>query len=451
MSVVTEVATPLPHPLPDLPAPLSHVLTESAMSSPTTTRPMPGRVEFVAMMSLLMGLIAIGIDLMLPGMAELAADVGVESSTEVAGIVTTYFLGLAVGQLLWGPLADRFGRKAALNLGLVVIFLGALVSASVSSLPLLLAVRFVWGFGASAARSTTMTVVRDRFRGDRMASVMSLIFSVFILVPVVAPTLGAGALAFTSWRGLFVGIAAYAVVMLLWLRRLPETLTPDKVRSVAAADLWASVRVVFGNRVTAGYLWMLTALSASFTAWIALSEPVLVGLYDMEAMFPYIFGGLAFTMAIASLTNSRVVERVGARRLVRLVLGVYVVVTGAWLVATLASGGVPPLWILLAAMALVLMSQAFLQSNAQSLAMDPMGDVAGLASAVIGAVSLGVGTMLGAVVQFLFDDTSLTPIVASFLLSGLAAMAFSRWADQTRTVPEPVSASPAPQPEPARS
>lgn len=425
-----------------------HVFSSEPSTAPTTVpsrnagRPMPGRIEFVAMMSMLMGLIAIGIDLMLPGLAGLAADVGASSSTDVAGIVTTYFLGLAVGQLLWGPLADRFGRKAALNLGLLVIVGGALVSASVSSLPLLLFMRFVWGFGASAARSTTMTVVRDRFHGDRMASVMSLIFSVFILVPVVAPTLGAAALTVTSWRGLFVGIAAYAVVMLLWLRRLPETLTQDQVRSVAPADLWNSVRVVFGNRVTAGYLGALTALSASFTAWLALAEPVVVGLYDMEAMFPFIFGGLALTMAIASLANSRVVERVGARRLVRVVLAVYVAATGAWLVATLATGGVPSLWVLMVALALVLMSQAFLQSNAQSLAMDPMGDVAGLASAVIGAVSLGVGTLLGAVVQVLFDDTSLTPIVTAFLLSGLGAMAMARWADHASPTHEAVDTAP---------
>ena len=167
-------------------------------------RPMPGRVEFVAMMSLLMGLIAIGIDLMLPGLGDLATDVGQEQSADVAGIVTTYFLGLAFGQLLWGPIADRWGRKPALNLGLAVIVVMSVTSAFVSSLPLLLFTRFVWGFGASAARSTTLTVVRDRFRGDRMASVMSLIFSVFILVPVVAPTLGAGLLTFLDWRGLFV-------------------------------------------------------------------------------------------------------------------------------------------------------------------------------------------------------------------------------------------------------
>ncbi|HKJ55573.1 MAG TPA: hypothetical protein VJ978_06260, partial [Nitriliruptoraceae bacterium] len=217
------------------------------------------------------------------------------------------------------------------------------------------------------------------------------------------------------------------------------TLDPADVRSLAPSQVLATMKVVFSNGVTVGYLLALTALSASFTAWIALSEPVIVGIYGLETAFPYLFGGLAFTMAIASLGNSRVVERIGARRLVHIVVRVYVVATAAWLVATIAFGGVTPLWMLVAAMAVVLMSQAFLQSNAQSLAMDPMGHVAGIASAVIGAVSLGVGTVLGAVVQFFFDDMSLLPIVASFLLSGLAAMGFAAWAESRRDDALPAS------------
>lgn len=432
-------------PVPDRPDAAPTPVPAPEAQPDRTPRRMPGRVEFVAMMALLMGLIALGIDLMLPGFEDLASDVGRQSSADVAPIVTTYFLGLAVGQLLWGPLADRYGRKLSLNLGLSVIIVGALASAAVSSLALLLATRFLWGFGASAARSTTMTVVRDRFRGDRMASVMSLIFSVFILVPVIAPTIGSVGLAFTSWRGLFVAVTILAGVQVLWLRRLPETLDPAKVRSGSPAAVVQSAKVVFANRVTVGYLLALTALSAAFTAWIALAEPIINGIYGLQAVFPFVFGGLAFTMAIASLGNSRVVERVGARRLVRVMLTIYVVVTGAWLVVTVLANGVPPLWVLLAAMAFVLMSHAFLQSNAQSLAMDPMGDVAGIASAVIGAVSLGVGTVLGGLVQVMFDDT-LTPLVVAFLLSGLAAMAAARWAEAARVRPPAVTTVASPRP-----
>ncbi len=399
--------------------------------SSTTTRSMPGRVEFVAMMSLLMGLIAIGIDLMLPGLGDVATDLGRTDSAEVAGIVTTYFFGLALGQLLWGPMADRWGRKVALNAGLAVIVVMSLSSAMVGTLPLLLATRFVWGFGASAARSTALTVVRDRYRGDRMASVMSLIFSVFILVPVVAPTIGAGLLRLMSWRGLFVAIGVVAVVELLWLRRLPETLTPERVRSARPHDVWASMRIVLGTRLTLGYLLALTALSVPFTAWIALSEPVIVGIYDLETVFPIVFGGLAFTMAIASLANSRVVERVGARRLVRVVMTAYVGITLVMAGGTVLSGGVPPFWLVAGSMSMILMSHALLQSNVQSLAMDPMGEVAGIASAVIGAVSLGVGTILGTLVQVLFDGT-VTPIAVTFALSGVAALGFARWAESER-------------------
>lgn len=420
---------------------MSHLfapLMPDAATVPTDQRRgMPGRVEFVAMMALMMGLIAIGIDLMLPGLADLATDVGQSSSADVAGIVTTYFLGLAAGQLLWGPLADRFGRKFSLNMGLVVIMGMAVASAVVSSLPLLLGLRFLWGFGASAARSTVMTVVRDRYRGDRMASVMSLIFSVFILVPVVAPTVGSFGLAFTSWRGLFVAIALAAAAMMAWLRRLPETLAPEHVRSVQPGDLLASLRQVTGNRLTVGYLVALTALSSPFTAWIALAEPVINGVYGLESVFPLVFGGVALTMAVASLGNSWVVERVGARRLVRIVLRVYVGATLVWVAVTLLSGGVPTLWVMLPSVAVVMMSQAFLQSNSQSLAMDPMGEVAGLASAIIGAVSLGVGTLVGALVQVLFDGT-ITPIAIAFLLSGLASMVAVRWAESAPT-PQPVA------------
>jgi MFS transporter, DHA1 family, multidrug resistance protein len=364
-------------------------------------------------------------------MADIAAALWVADSTGVAGIVTTYFLGLAVGQLLWGPLADRYGRKVALNLGLFVIVAGALASAVAPSLPVLLATRFAWGFGASAARSTTLTVVRDRYRGDRMASVMSLIMSVFILVPVVAPTIGAGALAVTSWRGLFVAIAVAALVELVWLRRLPETLTPERVRSLAPRQVVGSMSLVFSNRVTIGYLLALTALTSAFTAWISLAEPVIIGIYDMETAFPFLFGALALSMAVASLGNARVVERVGARRLVRLVLAVYCGVTLVLVAVAVASGGVPPLWVLVVGMASILMCHAFLQSNAQSLAMDPMGEVAGVASALIGAISLGVGTVLGTVVQLLFDDT-ITPIAVAFALSGFLAALFARWAESTR-------------------
>ncbi len=395
---------------------------------------MPGRIEFVAMMSLLMGLIAIGIDLMLPALSDVAVDVGQETSADVAGIVTTYFFGLALGQLLWGPIADRWGRKSALNIGLMVIVVMAISSAFVSSLPVLLATRFLWGFGASAARSTTLTVVRDRYRGDRMASVMSLIFSVFILVPVVAPTIGAGLLRLTDWRGLFVGVGILALAELAWLRRLPETLAPEAVRSARPRQLWSSVRVVFGNRMTVGYLLALTSLSVPFTAWIALAEPVVVGIYDLESAFPLIFGGIALTMAISSITNSRIVERFGARRLVRVVMTFYVGVTALMVLAALSSAGVPPFWMVVVPIAAILMSQALLQSNVQSLAMDPMGAVAGMASAVIGAVSLGVGTALGALVQVAFDG-SVTPIAFTFLASGVIALALVRWAEAQR---EPV-------------
>lgn len=409
---------------------------------------MPGRVEFVAMMSLLMGLIALGIGLMLPGLDEIATDLSVTGgSAGVAGIVTAYFLGLAAGQMVWGPLADRFGRKLALDLGLGVVVVGALASAAAPSLSVLLVTRVLWGLGASAARSTTLTVVRDIHSGDRMARLMSLIMSVFILVPVIAPTIGVGVLAVTSWRGMFMGVALVAVALLVWLRRLPETLRPEDVGSIAPRHVLGTVGVVLGNRITLGYLLALTSLTAAFTAYLSLAEPIIVGIYDLEALFPLVFGLFALGMAFASLANASVVERFGARRLVRIVIVVYTVLAGALVVAALVTDGVPSIWLFAPLLAVVLMSHAFMQANANSLAMDPMGRVAGLASAIIGAISLGVGTALGTIVQVVFSNT-VTPVVVAFALSGLAALGLVAFAERGRS--DLVARQVEPRPAPAR-
>lgn len=409
---------------------------------------MPGRVEFVAMMSLLMGLIALGIGLMLPGLDEIATDLSVTGgSAGVAGIVTAYFLGLAAGQMVWGPLADRFGRKLALDLGLGVVVVGALASAAAPSLSVLLVTRVLWGLGASAARSTTLTVVRDIHSGDRMARLMSLIMSVFILVPVIAPTIGVGVLAVTSWRGMFMGVALVAVALLVWLRRLPETLRPEDVGSIAPRHVLGTVGVVLGNRITLGYLLALTSLTAAFTAYLSLAEPIIVGIYDLEALFPLVFGLFALGMAFASLANASVVERFGARRLVRIVIVVYTLLAGALVVAALLTDGVPSIWLFAPLLAVVLMSHAFMQANANSLAMDPMGRVAGLASAIIGAISLGVGTALGTIVQVVFSNT-VTPVVVAFALSGLAALGLVAFAERGRS--DLVARQVEPRPAPAR-
>jgi MFS transporter, DHA1 family, multidrug resistance protein len=390
-------------------------------------------MEFTALLALSMALAALGIDLMLPAFPEIRAGLGEPAdSTAIAGIVTTYLLGLAVGQLFYGPVADRFGRRPALYVGYGVYALGALASTFSPSLEVLLFARFVWGLGAAGPRSITLAVIRDSFEGDRMSRAMSFVMAVFIIVPVLAPTLGAALVAVVSWRWLFAVCFLAAAVMAVWALRLPETLREEhRLPDLRFGRVLASARYVVSNRQTAGYTLALTALYGVFTSYLASSEIIFGETFDRAAQFPLIFGGLAAVMGLAMLANARVVGRVGARRLAHLVLVFYVGAAGVLAALAWRTDGVPPLALFLLGLAVMLVSHALLIPNFNTIALAPMGSVAGTAAAVIGTVPTAVGALLGAVLDRSFDGTVL-PIAVGFLGYGALALLLVLWAERGR-------------------
>ncbi len=382
-----------------------------------------GRIEFVVMMASTMALTALSIDLMLPAFDEMRADFGLASdSTDIAATITVFFIGLAIAQLFYGPLADRFGRKPVLYGGLLIFVLGAIGSALAGSLSGLLAFRFVWGVGAAAARVISFSIIRDIYQGDRMARVMSFIAAVFILVPVVAPGIGALLLRFASWRFLFWLTAALAGLVGLWILRLPETLDPAyrlerlKVRSVARA-----ARIVVTNRQAVGYTVAMTFVFGAFVSYLASSELVWEEVYGRGDQFPLIFGALALAIGIAVLTNGVIVDRVGARRIIHAALFAYVATSGLALVVAIVGEGSPNFWLFVVLLGLPLVSHGLLIPNANALAMAPLGHVAGTASAIIGAFSIMGGAVLGAVIDRAFDGTVM-PMITGFFLASLAAL-----------------------------
>jgi len=386
------------------------------------TRPALGRVEFTAVLAMSMALAALGLDLMLPAFGAMRADLGLPpDSTELAGVVTAYLLGLAAGQLVYGPLADRFGRRPTLFLGFGVYAVGALLSTLSPTLTMLLAGRFVWGFGAASPRVVTLAVVRDRFEGEQMARAMSFIMAVFIIVPVLAPTLGAAITSVTSWRVLFVICVAAAIGMTFWARRLPETLLPERRVPLRIGRVLETARVVVTNRQTAGYTLALTALYGVFTSYLASSEIIFGSTFGRPEAFPLIFGGIAATMGLAMLGNTRLVSRLGTRRTSHGVLLAYVAVSAGLVVLAVSTGGRPPLAAFLPVLAAILVGHALLIPNFNTIAMSPMAAQAGTAASVIGAVQLAVGAGLGALVDRRFDGTIL-PLSWAFLGFGLLTL-----------------------------
>lgn len=382
-----------------------------------------GQPEFIALMSMLMALVALSIDMMLPAFGEIRAEFGLPTdSTQAARIVTTYLIGLAVGQVLYGPIADRFGRKVALNLGFVLFAIGATGTALAPSLNLIFVSRFVWGLGAAGPRAMTISIVRDTYEGERMARAMSFIMAVFLLVPIFAPSMGALILAVGEWRFVFWAALILVAVVAGWSIRLPETLDPTNRITLGLGGVGRAARTVITNRQAIGYTVAMTFLFGAFVSYLASSELIVDDVFDRAGIFPLFFGGLALVMAVAMLTNARIVGRVGPRRLVHFALIAELVFATILLGLALATDGIPPFGVFVVGLAAMLAMHALLIPNLNTVAMDPMGKVAGTASAIIGTISTAGGALMGSVIDRAFNGT-ITPLAVGFVVAGSLALA----------------------------
>jgi MFS transporter, DHA1 family, multidrug resistance protein len=380
----------------------------------------------VVLLAMAMSLTALGIDLLLPAFPALREELGLApSSTEISGFVTAYFIGLAVGQLTLGPLSDRFGRKPLLVVGMVIYIIGAVLTSLAPSLTLVLIARFVWGVGAAGGRVLSLAILRDRFSGARMARMMSSIMAVFIIVPMLAPGLGAIALRFVSWHQLVGLNVLAAAIILVALRRLRETLPVAARRPLRAGELRTAVRRILRHPRSGPLVVAQAVLFGGFSSYLATSEIVYGEVFDRAEIFPLLFGGMALAMGVASFANGRMVERYGLPAMLRATVGIYTLASVILLGVVWSSAGRPPLWLYLTVLAAVLCSHAMTIPNMTSSAMEPMGDIAGIASAITGAVLIGGGALLGSIIDRAYDGTVL-PLTFSFVVSALVVTALVR-------------------------
>jgi len=412
-------------------------MDSTAADAPAPLRTEParelGQRELIAMLGMATAAAALGIDTMLPAFGEMRTDLGLGADSPAIGnIITFYFAGMAVGQLFWGPLADRFGRRRTLHVSLLLYAVAAVAAALSPTLAAVVITRSLWGFAAAGPRIVAMTVVRDSFQGMAASQAMSSLMAVFIVVPIVAPSIGAGFVAVASWRLLFAFCALFGVVMLVWSSRLPETLRPDHRMDLSARRIASAGRRVLANRQSAGYLLAVTALMGAFVAYLSGFENVIDQAYDRASAFPFIFGGLAAVMGVMMVTNRRLVGRFGAVRVARAAFAGEVLVAAAGVAVAGATDGRPPLWLFLALMAGLLSCQAVLLPNLTSMALEPMGAIAGVASSVIGAFQTAGGAVLGGVVMSTFDDTT-RPLLVGFLVFALLGSAFVAVASRGQT------------------
>ena len=386
--------------------------------------------EFVALIALLISLVALSIDAMLPALPQMGAELGVAQENDRQFIVSFLFLGLAAGQLLFGPLSDAVGRKPAIYGGLAVFVLGSLISAFASDFTFMLIGRLLQGFGAAGPRIVVVAMVRDRFEGRAMARIMSLVMAVFILVPALAPFLGQGVLEIAHWRAIFGAFVLLAVVGLVWFAwRQPETLAPERRLAFTPRRLWSAVAETCRNRTAFGYTIAAGLIFGAFIGYLTSAQQIFQDLYGVGRLFPLCFAVLALALGGASLVNARLVMRLGMRALCRWSLLALTGISAAFFFFALAWGGVVPLWLMMAVFLLCFFCIGILFGNFNALAMEPLGHIAGVAAAVIGSITTLVSLVLGTAIGALYDG-SLLPLVGGFAGLGLLSLLVMQWVER---------------------
>jgi DHA1 family bicyclomycin/chloramphenicol resistance-like MFS transporter len=390
---------------------------------PAPARRPLGPREFVGLMASCMGMVALSIDLMLPAFPDMREEFGLAAdSTATSWIVTAFFLGLASGQLVYGPLSDRYGRKPLLYVGLGIMAVAAAASAVAPTLAAVIGCRVLWGMGAAAPRSLALAMVRDRFSGDVMARTMSHIMATFVLVPAIAPSVGSAVLAIAPWRTLFWLPFAASVGVMLWARRMPETLPADRRRPTSPAALLQAAREVVRTPQTVGFAIALTFIFGIMTAYVGSSELIIDEVFGRKDQFPIVFGVLALFLAAGSFLNARFVMQLGLYRVLRGTAGYLVGAAAVMAIMAAVTHGTPPLVVFGLAMALLLPAVSVMMPNANTAAMLPLPHVAGTAAALLGTVSTAGGALLGSVLDSRFDGT-IGPFAQGVLVYGLVAAA----------------------------
>jgi DHA1 family bicyclomycin/chloramphenicol resistance-like MFS transporter len=360
--------------------------------------------EFVALMASLMAVNALGIDIMLPALGRIGSELGVSVENHQQLVIAVYIGAFGFGQLVHGPLADRFGRRPLLLGTMGIYALMSFIAAHAGSFELLLVARALQGFVAASTRVLSISIVRDCYAGRRMARVTSLCFMVFLAVPILAPTLGQLILIVAPWHWIFYLLGAFSLFVALWAwLRLPETLAPDRRRSIALASILDATRTTLRDRLSLGYALASAVVYGGLVGFLNSSQQIFAHSFHAPELFAPGFAAIAVMMAIAALLNSRIVERLGTRlvshsALIAMILLIFALFQGTTMFLFGLTG-----------------------SNFSAMAMERVGHIAGTASSIQGFMQSLIGTLIGIAIGQTFSGTTL-PLTLGFLIGSSAAL-----------------------------
>tara|TARA_R110002095_G_scaffold161803_1_gene140265 strand:+ start:68858 stop:70093 length:1236 start_codon:yes stop_codon:yes gene_type:complete len=392
--------------------------------------------EFVALMASMQSLVALSIDAMLPALTEIGYDLGAKAANDSQLIVFLIFLGLALGQGIYGPLSDTTGRKPTVYLGFSLFLAGGCLALFATDMTVMLCGRFLQGLGLAGPRCVIVAIVRDQYEGPAMARVMSFVMTIFIFVPAIAPTLGQAILLIAHWRAIFAALLGCGVLTLCWFAlRLPETLKEEDRIPFSMGRIKRAIHEVCSHRASLGYTISLGLITSAFLGYLSSAQQIFQKQYELGTLFPLYFAVLALCIGGASFVNGRLVGRFGMQYLTRRSKWISTVISILFFLYVLSVGGHPPLWALMAYMMVILFCFGIMYGNLNAMVMEPLGHIAGVGAAVTGALSTLIAVPCGILIGHSYNGTVI-PIISGFAISGVLIVIVMHWVESQATTPQ---------------
>ena len=386
-----------------------------------------GTTEFIVTVALMTASLAIAIDSMLPALPKIGSSLGVVSANDPQLVIGVYFLGFGLSQLVFGSLSDAFGRRKILLGGLAFYMVTMFAAAWTGSFTVLLWLRFAQGIGAAAVRITTMAIVRDCFGGREMARVMSFIMIVFMVSPILAPTIGQLISNYAGWEWIFILLGIIGAILFVWaFVRMRESLPAAERLPLSVGAVASGFKTVLTNRTTCGYMLGMTLYTGVICAYVMSVQQVFGEVYGLGEWLPTAFAATAGGIAVAQFANGFLVRRFGMRRMSHFSMIVFTVLAILGFAFTL--GGTPSFTVVYLIISIMLMMFAVVTTNFMAIALEPMGHLAGTATAITGFVSTTGGAILGGTIGQMFDGT-VQPLFAGFALFGALTIVATLWAE----------------------
>ena len=379
-------------------------------------------LEFIIMMAALMSSMAFALDALLPALDLIGSTLGNLDPAKNQKLVTIYFLGAGSGPLLFGPLSDSVGRKPLVYFGFGLFLLASWICVSSASMGAMIVGRFLQGVALSAPRTISIAMIRDKFSGDYMARITSFVTAVFILVPVIAPSVGKAILDAFGWKAIFYFQMGFGVLVAVWFAiRQPETLSRERRNTFRPVVIFTGFREVVQYRTTVLYTGIWGLITGSFLVYLSTSQQIFENQYGAKDLFPYLFAALAVTIGSATLLNGTLVLRLGMRKLIGFALWGYIAVALVYSLIYYGQAN-PPIPVLMVFLCLQFFVVGFLFGNLRAMAMEPLGHIAGLGAAITlfmaTALSVTISTWIGS-----FVHHTAYPMFLGFLGCGVLALA----------------------------